>query len=75
MWFFPSAVVRVRGESGHGYGGHVPVCLPPEEPQRAAHPRCGRHILPRGSYYAHRGTGPSHLTLMWILDLYNCQIY
>ncbi len=50
------------GESGHGYGGHVPDFLPPEEPQRAAHPGRGRRVLLRGSHYAHRGTGPTHRT-------------
>lgn len=71
-----SALVRVCGESGHSYGGHVPDFLPPEEPQRAAHPGRGRRVLPRGSHYAHRGTGPTHLTLIILsIDLYNWQIY
>lgn len=54
-FFSSSSPVCVRGEPGDSRGGHVPCCVPPEEPQGALPVSRGSLLLPHGSHHADAG--------------------
>lgn len=54
----PSHPVCVRRKPGDGAGGHVPPCIPQEEPEGAPHSGRVCHLLLCRARHAHRGEGP-----------------
>ena len=52
--------VCVCGEPCDGDRGHVPPCVPPQEPQGALPLGCSFHLLPRGPHHADGGRWGCH---------------